>query len=250
MTGRLVLSLFPGIGLLDMAFEEEGFCVVRGPDLLWGGDVRRFHPPACRFDGIIGGPPCQIFSRIRHVNPKCGQKHGNMIPEYERIVGEATPRWFLMENVREAPEPKVHGYAVTSRLVRDDWVGGHTMRLRRFSLGWTGTRYPFTIEELALHITEPATAVTATGGNRGVTIKLGGSGKIKKNALSGYGYAGKRDLDDALRLQGLPHDFLAEAPFTVQAKYHVVGNGVPLPMGRAVARAVKAAMYGDATEAA
>src|SRR6516164_7336123 len=28
----LVLSLFPGIGLLDMAFEESGFCVVRGPD--------------------------------------------------------------------------------------------------------------------------------------------------------------------------------------------------------------------------
>jgi site-specific DNA-cytosine methylase len=28
----LVLSLFPGIGLLDMAFEAHGFCVVRGPD--------------------------------------------------------------------------------------------------------------------------------------------------------------------------------------------------------------------------
>jgi len=28
----LVLSLFPGIGLLDRAFEEEGFTVVRGPD--------------------------------------------------------------------------------------------------------------------------------------------------------------------------------------------------------------------------
>jgi hypothetical protein len=28
---QTVLSLFPGIGLLDMAFEEEGFCVVRGP---------------------------------------------------------------------------------------------------------------------------------------------------------------------------------------------------------------------------
>ena len=52
----LVLSLFPGIGLLDMAFEEEGFCVVRGPDLLWGGDIRRFHPPAGRFEGVIGGP--------------------------------------------------------------------------------------------------------------------------------------------------------------------------------------------------
>ena len=42
----LVLSLFPGIGLLDMAFEEAGFTVVRGPDLLRGGDIRRFHPPA------------------------------------------------------------------------------------------------------------------------------------------------------------------------------------------------------------
>lgn len=61
----LVLSLFPGIGLLDRAFEEEGFCVVRGPDLLWGGDVRRFHPPAGLFAGIIGGPPCQAFSQLR-----------------------------------------------------------------------------------------------------------------------------------------------------------------------------------------
>jgi hypothetical protein len=45
MSVPLVLSLFPGIGLLDTAFEENGFCVVRGPDLLWGGDVRLFTPP-------------------------------------------------------------------------------------------------------------------------------------------------------------------------------------------------------------
>lgn len=35
MSQPLVLSLFPGIGLLDMAFELEGFCIVRGPDVLW-----------------------------------------------------------------------------------------------------------------------------------------------------------------------------------------------------------------------
>jgi DNA (cytosine-5)-methyltransferase 1 len=64
---QLVLSLFPGIGLLDMAFEAEGFCVVRGPDVLWGGDIRNFHPPRCRFDGVIGGPPCQAFSRLAHM---------------------------------------------------------------------------------------------------------------------------------------------------------------------------------------
>jgi DNA (cytosine-5)-methyltransferase 1 len=55
----LVLSLFPGIGLLDRAFKAEGFTVVLGPDVLWGGDIREFRPPAGRFDGIIGGPPCR-----------------------------------------------------------------------------------------------------------------------------------------------------------------------------------------------
>ena len=106
----LVLSLFPGIGLLDMAFEEEGFCVVRGPDLLWGGDIRRFHPPAGKFDGVIGGPPCQAFSRLRHLVKANGYKTAeNLIPEFERVVAEALPSWFLMENVSEAPEPRVTG---------------------------------------------------------------------------------------------------------------------------------------------
>ncbi len=55
----LVLSLFPGIGLLDRAFEEEGFCVVRGPDLLWGGEIRRFHPPRPAAHGPRGRPSGQ-----------------------------------------------------------------------------------------------------------------------------------------------------------------------------------------------
>lgn len=73
MTPQLVLSLFPGIGLLDMAFEEEGFVIVRGPDLLWGGDIRRFHPPAGKFDGVIGGPPCQAFSQANGVGDSAGR---------------------------------------------------------------------------------------------------------------------------------------------------------------------------------
>lgn len=65
----LILSVFPGIGMLDRGFEEEGFCVVRGPDLLWGGDIRRFHVPANHFAGVIGGPPCQDFSNARRSAP-------------------------------------------------------------------------------------------------------------------------------------------------------------------------------------
>ena len=160
----LVLSLFPGIGLLDMAFEEEGFCVVRGPDLLWGGDVRRFHPPAGRFDGIIGGPPCQIFSRLRFVNPKAGQKHGNMIPEFERCVVGAQPEWFVMENVEGAPEPQVAGYEVRSTMIRDYWVGGVTDRKRRFSFGTLDGRR-LRPEVVALHA-EPEHSALAGGGGR------------------------------------------------------------------------------------
>src|SRR5438105_11342189 len=103
--GKVVLSLFPGIGLLDMAFELEGFCVVRGPDLLWGGDIRRFHPPAGKFDGVIGGPPCQEWSPLRYLvehHHGYSSKYGNLIPEFGRVVEAARPSWFLMENVPAA----------------------------------------------------------------------------------------------------------------------------------------------------
>jgi len=151
---QLVLSLFPGIGLLDQAFELEGYCVVRGPDLLWGGDVKEFHPPAGRFDGVIGGPPCQRFSRlaalVRHVYGE-GKLAENLIPEYERIVFEADPAWFAMENVPAAPEPAVDNYHVESQLVNnrhvpeepDGAIGPEQNRVRRISFGmptadWSG----------------------------------------------------------------------------------------------------------------
>lgn len=253
-TKPLVLSLFPGIGLLDMAFEEEGFCVVRGPDLLWGGDIRRFHPPAVKFDGVIGGPPCQLFSQMRHIQPLSGKKHGNLIPEFERVVSEAEPGWFVMENVRDAPLPSVPWFRVQSQMLKDVWVGGPTMRLRRISFGvHSAHRFPaavLRIEQLALHTQEPEVSALAGASDR-TPVMLGGSGKVKKT----YGNSGKRSVlgsssgensyAEKLRQQGLPPDFLSDAPFTTAGKSHAVGNGVPLPMGRAIAKAVKRAMYPD-----
>jgi hypothetical protein len=100
MTGRpLILSIFPGIDLLGRAFEEvwPEACLVRGPDLIFGGDVRTFHPPAGVFDGVIGGPPCQAFSRLRHLVENNGHAVApDLIPEFERVVSEAEPQWFLI----------------------------------------------------------------------------------------------------------------------------------------------------------
>jgi DNA (cytosine-5)-methyltransferase 1 len=222
-----------------MAFEEAGFCVVRGPDLLWGGDIRRFHPPAGRFDGVIGGPPCQAFSQLRFVVEANGYRtKPNLIPEFERCAGEARPAWFLMENVPAAPEPVVDGYRIRSVMLRDVWVGGETNRLRRFSFG-TPSGLSLPIETLALHRPDPEPAALAAGGLRTTPVAIGGSGKRKdRGALARRGYMGAPQFRNHVRLQGLPDDFLEDAPLTVAGKIQVVGNGVPLSMGRAVAAAV------------
>ena len=244
----LVLSLFPGIGLLDMAFEEEGFCIVRGPDLLWGGDIKRFHAPAGKFDGVIGGPPCQAFSRLRHLVEHQGHAIAeNLIPEFARCVREAEPRWWLMENVPDAPAPDC-GPAVR-QLIEDVWVGGETRRRRAFFFGGSH-RFQFEIQTLALHRPDPEYPVLASGGGVPVPVAIGGSGKVKRSrraiatrkGASASGFKTQAYLQVALKHTGLPDDFLADAPFTVAGKIKCVGNGVPLAMGRAVARAVKKAL--------
>lgn len=251
---QLVLSLFPGIGLLDMAFEEAGFCVVRGPDLLWGGDVRSFHPPAGRFDGVIGGPPCKCWSPLSNV---VRAVHGeesvapDLIPEFERVVTEARPMWFLMENVTQAPAPRVSGYTWKTETVRDVWCGGETNRLRNFTFGvWhelcgsiVAVHDKFQVETLALHATEPKPTVTTNSGGRRKVAVLDAGGRQRGNqGHADHARLNWRALDALAADQGVPPVALARlrehGAFTSKALRVGLGNGVPLPMGRAVASAV------------
>lgn len=250
----LILSLFPGIGLLDMAFEQRGFCVVRGPDRLWGGDVKTFHPPSDKFDGIIGGPPCQHWSRMQHIvslNRQRAAEAGqpgkyplaeNLIPEFVRVVTEAQPMWWLMENTPDVPEsawPQPPGYHVHSFLLNNRWLLDTTPqnRQRRF---WFAHRQrlidlrpllPFA----AFEPVEYEYAVLASGSGSGIAVRLGTNGKPKRLPKN---ISGQRRIEDYLRLQDLPDDFLSDAPLTVAGKRRVLGNGVPLPMGRALASAI------------
>lgn len=243
---ELVLSLFPGVGLLDMAFEEEGFCVVRGPDVIWGGDVRRFHPPGGKFAGVIGGPPCQPFSQLVHMVRANGYepKHENLIPEYERIVGEAQPDWFLMEEVPAAPLPNIPGYKIHTQKLNARHVGSPQNRVRQITFGTPAGRSL----RIATELFEPAEfAFAVTGDARQRPVKMLSGGKMKANRSGGATSSldrggGALPFEEMCRLQGLPADFLSESPFTVSGKRQAVGNGVPLPMGRAIARAVRDAM--------
>ena len=246
---QLVLSLFPGIGLLDMAFEEEGFCVVRGPDILWGGDVKRFQVPAGKFDGVIGGPPCQPFSQLIHMIRANGfePRHENLIPEFERVVGQGQPDWFIMEEVRAAPLPIVVGYRTHDQIVNTRHVGSTQNRERRLTFG-TRTGRALHIPTEALEPMDWDFAVTGDARRRPVALLAGGKPKAKESggrtsSLNRGG--GSLPFERMCELQGLPINFLSEAPFTATAKKQVVGNGVPLPMGRAVAKAVRRALTGE-----
>jgi len=268
MAESVVLSVFPGIDLLGRAFEEAGFCVVRGPDVLWGGDIRSFQPPAGVFAGVIGGPPCQSFSRLVNLIRAQGRepRFGNLIPEFERVVAEASPEWFLMENVPGAPTPTVEGYVVRSFLLNNRWcpdergIGAEQNRERRISFG-TGDGRALEIEFALLDAPLHFVAVTGChearrkppntvlGSLDRVPVKIGGNGKFKATVTSSDGAGKVRQtrytVEEACRLQGLPEDFLADAPFTKEGKLKAVANGVPLPMGRAIARAVLAALAKD-----
>lgn len=227
----MILSLFPGIDMLGHAVESElDACVVRGPDVIYGklSDIRTFHPPAGVFEGVIGGPPCQSFSSLANLVRAKGHepRFGNLIPEFERCVAEARPRWFLMENVPAAPVPVVEGYAVRDFVLCNSWVdGGDGMgeeqeRKRRFSFGVRGKQAPDLrrwIKPAALLLPKAERAVRASSGlgptaeyergrtsavladSRDTPVAIGGSGKVKRTRV---GSVASEPVDNSAEAKG------------------------------------------------
>jgi len=215
MGNGLVLSVFPGIDLLGRAFEEEGYCVVRGPDLLWGGDIRTFYPPAGVFEGVIGGPPCKGESKLAHLNGDVG---ASLVEEFWRIVDEVQPEWWMMEAVTEHDAPYV-------LKLNNRWLGEKQHRKRYFHSGLNLKPH---IEVALFEHPEWRYAVLAGHGGTQGTVT---------NRMAKYPWP------EACELQGLPPDFDIP-PFKSQWKYEVIGNAVPMAMGRAIAKAIKRATNG------
>lgn len=208
-----VLSLFPGIDLFGRAFTQEGFCVVRGPDLLFGQDVRDFFAPLGAFLGIIGGSPCQDFSRARRSEPT-GEGDAT-IAEFARVVTEAQPVWFVLENVPGVPRVNVAGYKLQLINISAAECGGRQSRRRVFQFGWR----------------DGPGLIVRRGDTQPTTLEpccLASEASRKK----------RRSWSDFCELQGLPRTF--DLPgWSLAAKYRMVGNGVPVMMGRAIAIAIR-----------
>jgi DNA (cytosine-5)-methyltransferase 1 len=171
-------------------------------------------------------------------------KFGNLIPEFERCVGEAQPQWWLMEEVPRAPVPVVEGYGVHSFIINNRQTGDPQNRTRRISFGWRGPRRILPVEVVALESRQYESA--ALGGHSGTLGRIdrrrtGKPGSIREYRTStsclGPNYKTAWAFNELKRKQGLPANF--DLPgWTVVGKCQAVGNGVTMSLGRALAKAV------------
>lgn len=131
--GLNVLSLFDGISCGMVALERAGYKVnnyfaseikafaikcskENNPNVIHIGDVKKVHfwrgtlytengqYDVGNIDLVIGGSPCQNFSVARVLNKKTIDglqgDQSKLFYEFERILKEVNPRYFLLENVK------------------------------------------------------------------------------------------------------------------------------------------------------
>jgi len=207
---KLVLSIFPGIDLFGKAFHDAGFCVVKAGDInLDGSDIRDFHVPPNKFDGIIGGSPCQDFSKLNRNKKSYGFE---MLRQYQRVVVEASPDWYLFENVIGVPEFEIKGYTNQRFTLDLAWFSPFS-RLRVFQFG----------------------AKNGTWLNPMIGVRR----EIEETAVTG---SDERSFPAMCEIQGLPKTF--DLPFlSLQGKKKAVGNGVPLQLGKYLAGLINRDYY-------
>ncbi len=119
MTKPTLISLFSGIGGIDLAFSTAGFDVIaqveidpycqkvlkhhaptRWPNAVVYSDVREFGSTQVAYaDVIAGGFPCQDISAANPNGLGLEGERSGLWSEFRRIIGEIRPRAVLLENV-------------------------------------------------------------------------------------------------------------------------------------------------------
>ena len=213
---QLILSIFPGAGLLDKAFRDNGFIVVSAGDIVYNidGDIKNFKGIKNKFDGLIGGPRCQDFSKANRNKPDLHSSYGfEMLQEFKRIVLECDTPWALLENVSDTPDLFIDGYTHQRIDINQSWYD-NVNRLRHIQF------YSKLDNPMYLHF------------ERGVT-QHDNKNKCDSAALA----SDSRPFKELLRLQGLDEN-INFPDFTVKGKKKLIGNGVPLSVGNVLAKAV------------
>lgn len=136
-----VVSLFSGLGGLDLGFVWEGFQIIWANDFsmpatstyklnfaheIVRGDILKIPlrdiPKA---DVVIGGPPCQSFSLVGKRDP--ADERGKLVFRFFDIVKYINPRCFVMENVPGMASSKIDGKRLTDVLIQNYTRIGYTV---------------------------------------------------------------------------------------------------------------------------
>ena len=183
-----ILSLFSGAGGLDLGFEQQGFQPILAYDIKPSAvETYNFNRPnrnlakianlnspniadviikeidllgpSKRPIGIVGGPPCQYFSKGNKTARNVQDVRRLLPRRYAKILHKLNERYsvdfFILENVDGLAKPK-HEEDFTTLLKLFDAAGFHTtwkvlnaydygvpqIRKRVFILGWNKQLYP------------------------------------------------------------------------------------------------------------
>jgi len=149
----VLLDLFSGVGGISLGFEQAGFTTVGANDfddnaldayalnhpdaVIWRGPIESLDTATVlddlgmgvgELDVLVGGPPCQGFSKNRarrHVDGEFVEDPRNhLFKEYLRFVDELKPRVVLIENVPEI-------------LIKNDGQYAAEIRKRLHSMGYS-----------------------------------------------------------------------------------------------------------------
>lgn len=230
---KLVLSLFPGIDLLGMAFKQAGFCVVSAGDIAFGHDIQDFHAPARHFSGVILGSPCQAWSVARRGQVTEEEKASarSLIGEGARVILEAAPNWWLWENVPSVPSIKIEGYTHQRFDLTHAECGGVMLRRRHFQFG---------VRMISNEIVE--NAWWNFHGSKLILPRVVTNGHLEKAPV------GERSLKtpwrDLCAMFDLPENFELSG-LSRRGKYLAVRNGVPLRIGKVIAAAIRNLIDGN-----
>ncbi len=170
-----VVDLFCGAGGLSLGFQGAGFPVAAAVDA-WPAALATYRAnhghPAHQYDLsdvpstvdlisphspsiIIGGPPCQDFSRA---GKRIESSRANLTVSFAEIVSAAAPRLFLMENVAVARRSTAYktafsilekaGYGLTEQVLDASRCGVPQIRKRLFLLGRQNTAHNWLSDQL------------------------------------------------------------------------------------------------------
>lgn len=122
-----VASFFSGCGGFDLGFKKAGFRIVIANDIwdkavqsfrlnhpeveILPGDIRKITERDLRkamrkqgvkkIDVVIGGPPCQCFTRLNNNNLRKDDERNSLFREYMRMIKILSPDFVVMENVAD-----------------------------------------------------------------------------------------------------------------------------------------------------